>query len=111
MAHRLRLLLTGLALLDVMVRSGRPLADLAAATMTRLPQVLVNVRTQRRDPDLLDHIADDVAAAEAQLGERGRVLLRPSGTEPVVRVMVEAPTDAEAHEVAERLAAAVQAVG
>lgn len=103
-------LLTGLTLLDVMVRSGRPLADLAAATMTRLPQVLVNVRTQRRDPDLLDHIADAVAAAEAQLGERGRVLLRPSGTEPVVRVMVEAPTDAEAHEVAERLAAAVQAV-
>jgi phosphoglucosamine mutase len=101
-------LLTGLCLLDVVARTGRPLADLAASTMTRLPQVLVNVRTAHRVADLDDLLAADVAAAEAELGDRGRVLLRPSGTEPVVRVMVEAPTDAEAHDVAARLAAAVR---
>lgn len=104
-------MLTGLCLLDVVARSGRPLAELAAAAMTRLPQVLVNVRTARRDPGLLGLVADDVAAAEARLGDRGRVLLRPSGTEPVVRVMVEAPTAAEADEVAVTLAAAVERAG
>ena len=53
-------------------------------------------------------VADAIAAAEAELGETGRVLLRPSGTEPVVRVMVEAPTDEQASEVAERLAVVVR---
>jgi phosphoglucosamine mutase len=103
-------LLTGLFLLDLVRRAGRPLADLAAASMTRLPQVLINVRTARRDPQVLEHLADQVAAAEARLGARGRVLLRTSGTEPLVRVMVEAPTDVEAHEVAEDLASAVRRV-
>nr|WP_254126850.1 hypothetical protein [Aquihabitans sp. G128] len=101
-------LLTGLFLADLVVRSGRPLADLAADAMVRLPQVLVNVRTARRDPALLDRLAPDVAALEARLGDRGRVLLRASGTEPLVRVMVEAPTDAEARSEAEALAAAVE---
>ena len=103
-------LLTGLFIMDLLARSGRPLAELAAEAMTRLPQVLVNVRTARRDPRLLEHVAGPLAEAEARLGQRGRVLLRPSGTEPVVRVMVEAPTDAEAREVAEALAAAVRTV-
>ncbi len=102
-------LLAGLFVMDLLARSGRPLAELVAEAMTRLPQVLVNVRTARRDPLLLDHMAGPVAQAEARLGQRGRVLLRPSGTEPVVRVMVEAPTDAEAREVADILAAAVRA--
>ncbi len=61
-------LLTGLFLLDLVSRAGRQLADLAAAAMTRLPQVLVNVRTARRDPLVLEQLADDVAAAEARLG-------------------------------------------
>ncbi|MFN8018263.1 MAG: phosphoglucosamine mutase [Acidimicrobiales bacterium] len=104
-------LLTGLQLLGVMARTGRPLADLAADAMVRLPQVLVNVRTAHRDPDLLAKLADDVAAAEARLATRGRVLLRASGTEPVVRVMVEAPTHDEASAVADVLAARVQALG
>lgn len=103
-------LLTGLFLLDLVARSGRTLADLAADAMVRLPQVLINVRTARRDPRLLEHMAGAVAEAEAGLADRGRVLLRPSGTEPVVRVMVEAPTDAEAHEVANRLASAVRSL-
>jgi phosphoglucosamine mutase len=103
-------LLTGLVLLDLVSRARRPLADLAAAAMTRLPQVLVNVRTARRDPQVLQHLAGEVATAEDRLRGRGRVLLRTSGTEPLVRVMVEAPTDDEAHEVAEELAAAVRRV-
>ena len=103
-------LLTGLHLLDVVCRSGRPLAELAAAAMLRLPQVLINVTTTTRDPDIVAHVADPVARATARLGDRGRVLLRPSGTEPMVRVMVEAPTDTEAHEVASELADAVRAV-
>jgi phosphoglucosamine mutase len=103
-------MLTGLVLLDVVARSGRPLGELAAEAMVRLPQVLVNVRTAERDPNLLDKLAADVAAAEADLGDRGRVLLRASGTEPVVRVMVEAPTHTEAAEVADRLAQRVRAL-
>jgi len=73
-------LLTGLCLLDVVKRSGRALHELAVDTMTRLPQVLVNVRTDRRDPRLIDKVAPDVRAAEAELGDSGRVLLRASGT-------------------------------
>jgi phosphoglucosamine mutase len=96
--------LTGLQLLDLTVRSGRRLSDLAAEVMTRLPQVLRNVRVG--DRDLLADASDvwsEVARIEDELGGRGRVLLRPSGTEPVVRVMVEAPTEAEASSAADRL--------
>jgi phosphoglucosamine mutase len=100
-------MLTGVVLLEVMARTGRPLADLAARAMVRLPQTLVNVRTARRDPDLVAKLADDVAVEEAALGGQGRVLLRASGTEPVIRVMVEAPTAEDAAAVAERLAARV----
>jgi phosphoglucosamine mutase len=98
-------LLTGLALMGRVAATGRTLADLASV-VTVLPQVLVNVRAERtraQDPDVLAA----VAAEERALAGSGRVLLRPSGTEPVVRVMVEAPTDAAAREVADRLAAVV----
>ena len=101
-------LLTGVQVLDVMARTGRSLADLADATMTQLPQVLHNVRLARRDPAVVDHLAADIAAVEAELGERGRVLVRPSGTEPVVRVMVEAPTADQADAAALRLVAALR---
>lgn len=100
-------MLTGLLLADVVARTGRPLAELAAV-MTQLPQVLVNVRLAERPPGLLDALAPHVAEAQAALGERGRVLVRPSGTEPLVRVMVEAPTDDEARRVADELAATTQ---
>jgi phosphoglucosamine mutase len=103
-------LLTGVQLLDVVSRSGVALATLAAAAMTRLPQVLRNVRVAR--PDGLAAAApvrSAVARAEAELGSAGRVLLRPSGTEPVIRVMVEAPTAEQAAELAERLCEAVTA--
>ena len=102
-------LLTGLQLLDVVARSGQPLADLAAAAMTRLPQVLVNVQVAARGTDVAASIAPDIAAAEAALGDHGRVLIRPSGTEPLVRVMVEAPTTEQARSVADHLAERVAA--
>jgi len=102
-------LLTGVQLLDLLVRAGRPLSVLAAESMTQLPQVLKNVRVARRDPDIATHIAADIAAVEAELGDRGRVLVRPSGTEPLVRVMIEAPDEAQANKAADRLIAAVVA--
>ncbi|HSP04954.1 MAG TPA: phosphoglucosamine mutase [Acidimicrobiales bacterium] len=101
-------LLTALTLLDVVHRTGRPLGDLAADAMTSLPQVLVNVRLERRDPDLVERLAGDVVEAEARLGDDGRVLVRPSGTEPLIRVMVEAPTAEQAQQEADTLAAAVR---
>ena len=99
--------LTGLVLLDVMARKGTSLAALAESAMTRLPQVLVNVRVTGSGPDAADRIAAQVAAAEARLGTTGRVLVRASGTEPVVRVMVEAATHDEAETVAAELADAL----
>ncbi len=102
-------LLTAVQALDVVVRSGRPLADLAGAAMTRLPQVLRNVRVAERDPAIVDRLAPQIAAVEARLGEKGRVLVRTSGTEPLVRVMVEAPTEADATAAADELARAVDA--
>jgi phosphoglucosamine mutase len=101
-------ILTGVHLCDVVARTGRPLADLASV-MTPLPQVLRNVALPRRGVDVVALVADDVAAAERRLGTNGRVLLRPSGTEPVVRVMVEAATEDEAAAVADELVAAVDA--
>ncbi len=101
-------MLTGLVLLDVVHRSGRQLSQLAAEAMTQLPQVLVNVRVAERRPDIADELADEIAAAEAELGATGRVLVRPSGTEPLVRVMVEAPTAEQAQATADRIAAAVR---
>jgi phosphoglucosamine mutase len=100
--------LTGLQVLDVVRRSGRTLADLADESMTQLPQVLKNVRVTGVAAELVDAVAGEVAAVEAELGDHGRVLLRPSGTEPLVRVMVEAPTAEQAGAAADRLVAAVE---
>ena len=101
-------LLTGLQVLDLVQRSGRALADLAGEAMTQLPQVLRNVRTTVRHPDPAGALAAEIKAVEDELGERGRVLVRPSGTEPVVRVMVEAPSAELADAAAARLVAAVE---
>jgi phosphoglucosamine mutase len=103
-------LLTGIQLLDLVARAGRPLSVLAGEAMSRVPQVLVNVRVDRvgAGAALVAELADDIAAVEAELGRRGRVLVRPSGTEPLVRVMVEAVDADAAQRAAERLAAAVR---
>ncbi|MFP5326348.1 MAG: phosphoglucosamine mutase, partial [Acidimicrobiia bacterium] len=102
--------LTGLLLADVIKRSGATLAELAGAGMTRLPQVLKNVRVASRGsvPDSRA-LEEEVRAVEAELGHSGRVLLRPSGTEPLIRVMVEAATHEQAEAAADRLVAAVSA--
>lgn len=102
-------ILTGLHLVAEMARTGKTLKELASV-MTVFPQVMINVRD-------IDHhglagntvIAAAVAAAEDELGDTGRVLLRPSGTEPMVRVMVEAADEQTAQRIAEQLVSVVKA--
>jgi phosphoglucosamine mutase len=101
-------LLTGLHVVAEMARQGKSMAELASI-MTVYPQVLVNVRDVDRarvgsDEELQRAIAD----ITAELGDTGRVLLRASGTEPLVRVMVEAADEASARDAADRLAAVVR---
>lgn len=97
-------LLTGLQLAAEMARTGKTIAELAAV-MTALPQILVNVAgvdLSKLDSD--SPIAELVTELESELGDTGRILLRPSGTEPLVRVMVEAATQDHAESVAARIA-------
>jgi phosphoglucosamine mutase len=102
--------LTALRLMARMASTGRSLADLAAV-VRRLPQVLINVNVADRvRGSSAPEVTDVAKAVEAELGGTGRVLLRPSGTEPLVRVMVEASTVDTAQAAAERIAAAVRAV-
>ncbi len=98
-------LLTAITVLDVMARTGRTLSELASV-MRRLPQVLLNVPTAGRG-DVIGELADHVVAAETELAGEGRVLVRASGTEPMVRIMVEAPSTERAEAIASRLAGAV----
>jgi phosphoglucosamine mutase len=98
-------LLTALHVMDRLARTGRTLADLASA-VALLPQVLVNVRAERARAEAPE-VVEAVAAEEEALAGKGRVLLRPSGTEALVRVMVEAPTQEQAQDVADRLAGVV----
>jgi phosphoglucosamine mutase len=102
-------LLTSLQLLSVMAKSGVPLKELASV-MTPLPQVLINVKDVDKDRASAPELAAAVAEAEAELGETGRVLIRPSGTEPMIRVMVEAASEEHATMVAARLADVVRKV-
>jgi phosphoglucosamine mutase len=100
--------LTGLTLLSEMARTGKTLAELASV-MTVFPQELVNVRGVDRDRLKGNEvIAAAVAAVEEELGETGRVVLRPSGTEPMIRVMVEAADVETALAYAQRLADVVK---
>ena len=99
--------LSGVQLVDLVSRAQVPLSVLSDDVMDRLPQVLRNVRLEDRRDDIAEVIADQIEAVEKNLGERGRVLIRLSGTEPLVRVMVEAPTLEQAEAAADNLAAAV----
>lgn len=101
-------LLTALQLLAEVKRSGQTLQELSRV-MVRFPQVLINVKNVTKERLASSTaIADAVKAAEAELGSNGRVLLRASGTEPLVRVMVEAQSDAVAQNVATKLAQVVE---
>jgi phosphoglucosamine mutase len=99
-------MLAGLQLLGVISRAGRPLAELAAECMTQYPQVLRNLRMKQPHPELLDRLNPLVEEIAADMGDQGRVLVRLSGTEPLLRVMVEHAQQASAEAVAERLIAA-----
>jgi phosphoglucosamine mutase len=102
-------ILTALALAQEVARSKKSLAQLASA-MQRFPQVLINVAGVAKDKlPQSKVVADAVAAAEVRLGDEGRVLLRASGTESLIRVMVEASSDSLAQEIASTLAAVVKA--
>jgi len=101
-------LLTALHLMSRLAQTGRSLSDLASV-VTKLPQVLINVPdVDKSGLATSSEVASAIARAEASLGDRGRVLLRPSGTEPLIRVMVEAPTPELAQSVADDLARTVR---
>jgi phosphoglucosamine mutase len=102
-------LVAALQVLAVIRETGQPLAELASG-MQRFPQVMVNVRVARRfDPRAVPAVRDAVERVEQRLAGHGRVVLRASGTEPVIRVMVEAEDEAQARSTADELAAAVLA--
>jgi phosphoglucosamine mutase len=100
-------LISALQVLAIMKRTGKPLSELVAG-MPKYPQTMVNVRTERRmNPDESRVIQDAVAVAEGELADKGRVVLRASGTEPVIRVMVEGQDADQVVSLAKRLAAVV----
>lgn len=102
-------LVTALQILAVMRRTGKTLSELTNG-MSRYPQTMINVRTERKmDPDQVPQILDAVGQAEKELADSGRVVLRASGTESVIRVMVEGEDRAQVALLADRLAAVVAA--
>ncbi len=101
--------LTALQLMGRVAATGRPLGELASI-VTKFPQVLVNVRVADKAAAQAPVVQAAVAQAVAELGDSGRVLLRPSGTEPLVRVMVEAETQEQADRIAQRVAEVVRSV-
>ena len=104
-------IVTGLRLMTRMVQTGSSLATLAAAMQT-LPQVLINVEVaDKAAAAAAPTVQTAVAQAECELGDTGRILLRPSGTEPLIRVMVEAADEDMAQRLATTVADAVSAAG
>jgi phosphoglucosamine mutase len=100
-------LVCALQVLAVMKQTGKPLSELVAG-MLKYPQTMLNVRTHKRlDPQNSRAIQDAVLAAEKELADTGRVVLRASGTEPVIRVMVEGRNEDQVLALAKRLAAVV----
>ena len=101
-------LLAAVVLALMVRRRGVRFSELATGVMTTFPQVLKNVRVAVRPPDIAALLAPEIAAEEARLGESGRVLVRASGTEPLIRVMVEASTIDLAEQVCDRLVEAAR---
>ncbi len=103
-------LMAALQVLAVMRETGQSLAELAGG-MPQFPQTMINVKVARRfDPQSVPEVEDTVQRVSARLGEDGRVVLRPSGTEPVIRVMVEARDETDTVRCAEEIAAVVRRV-
>jgi phosphoglucosamine mutase len=101
-------LITALQILAIMRRSGRSLHELVEG-MVQMPQTMLNVRVEGRvDIDSHAGIRDAILGVESTLGARGRVVLRASGTEPVVRVMVEGEDPSQVHRLASELAESVR---
>ncbi len=101
-------ILAALQLLRIMVEKGKPLSELSRL-LQPFPQVLVNVPVERKPPfDSVPELAEAVRQAEAELGDRGRVLLRYSGTEPKARVMVEGQDEAQVRSLADAIAEVVR---
>jgi phosphoglucosamine mutase len=101
-------MLTGVVLLDAVIRLGQSLAELSSASMNSYPQVLINVPVSVRGEVPDEAIREVRQELEGELGEDGRILIRPSGTEPLVRVMVEAAHQADAERIATTLADAIE---
>ena len=101
-------MLTGVVLLDAVVRSGHSLAELSSASMNSYPQVLINVPVPVRGEVPDEAIREVRLELEGELGDDGRIIIRPSGTEPLVRVMVEAALQADAERIATKLAEAIE---
>jgi len=102
-------LVSALQILAIMRRTGKSLSDLTSG-MSRYPQKMINVRTERTlNPDDVPEIKAAVDQAEKALADAGRVVLRASGTEPVIRVMVEGENEADVNRLAASLAAVVEA--
>jgi phosphoglucosamine mutase len=100
-------LIAALQVLAVMRTTGKTLSELARG-MAKYPQTMVNVRTEKHlDPSKSSKIQDAISQAEVELADSGRVVLRASGTEPVIRVMVEGENETQVVHLAEKLAAVV----
>jgi phosphoglucosamine mutase len=104
-------LLAAVQIAAILASGDTDLAALADAAMHRLPQTLVNVRVHGSAASVLETLRPDIDRATEELGSVGRVLVRPSGTEPLLRIMVEAETESAAVEIAERLAAKARQAG
>ena len=101
-------LLTARMMLELLAASGKPMSDLASE-LSAFPQTLKNIRVKEKVPfDEVPALRDAVSAAEKDLGDRGRVLVRYSGTEPLVRIMVEAEEEGLVEQHASRLAEVFQ---
>ena len=102
-------MLTALKVLETVVRAGATLDKLTAGLVV-FPQLLVNVRVKERKPlEQLPRVTDEIQACEAELSGSGRVLVRYSGTEPLLRVMVEGPESTQVQRLADRVAVAIRA--
>ena len=102
-------LLSGALLTDLILRSGKDSAELANEAMHQVPQVIVNVPVTSKSAEITTQIQEEIELTEARLADKGRVLVRASGTEAVIRVMVEATEETLAQTEAQHLAAIVQA--